>query len=153
MSDDARSPAQYAADIDAARERLAAFAAGCSPEQWRAAPLDGDPRPVGVVVDHVAHAYEYMGGWVQRILAGEDVAVDGATVDALNAEHAVAAAAVTPDEAIEHLRSSGAAFSGLVAGCSTAGLQAGDGRVGRFAQIAIRHPDDHRAELEAALGI
>jgi hypothetical protein len=152
MGDDVRSPAQYAADIDAARERLAAFAAGCSPEQWRATPLEGDPRPVGVIVDHVAHAYEYMGGWVQRILAGEDVAVDGTTVDVLNAEHAVAAA-VTPDEAIEHLRRSGAAFSGLVAGCSAAGLQAGNGRVERFAQIAIRHPDDHRAELEAALGI
>jgi hypothetical protein len=25
--------------------------------------------------------------------------------------------------------------------------------VERFAQIAIRHPDDHRGELEAALGI
>jgi uncharacterized damage-inducible protein DinB len=142
MSDDAGSPARYAADIDAARERLVAFAAGCSPEQWRAAPLEGDPRPVGVIVDHVAHAYEYMGGWMQRILDGEDVAVDGATVDALNAEHAVAAA-VTPDEAIEHLRRS----------CSAASLQAGDGRVERFAQIAIRHPDDHRAEIEAALGI
>ena len=43
MSDDVRSPAQYAADIDAAMERLVAFAAACSPEQWRAAPLDGDP--------------------------------------------------------------------------------------------------------------
>ena len=153
MSDDVRSPAQYAADIDAARERLAAFAAACSAEQWRAAPLDGDPRPVGVIVDHVAHAYEYMGGWVQRLLAGEDVAVDGTTVDALNADHAVTAAAVTPDEAIGHLRRSGAAFSRLVAGCSAEGLRAGDGRVERFAQIAIRHPDDHRAELEAALGI
>ncbi len=152
MSDDARSPAQYAADIDAARERLAAFAAGCSAEQWRTAPLEGDPRPVGVIVDHVADAYEYMGGWVRRILAGEDVAVDGTTVDALNAEHAVAAAATTPDEAIAHLRTSGAAFSGLMAGCSAADLRAGDGRVERFAQIAIRHPDDHRAELEAALG-
>jgi hypothetical protein len=40
-----------------------------------------------------------------------------------------------------------------LAGCSAAGLQAGDGRVERFAQIAVRHPDDHRAELEAALGI
>jgi hypothetical protein len=38
-------------------------------------------------------------------------------------------------------------------GCSAAGLQAGDGRVERFAQIAVRHPDDHRAELQAALGI
>jgi DinB superfamily len=153
MGHDAGSPARYAADIDAARERLVAFAAGCSPGQWRAAPLDGDPRPVGVIVDHVAHAYEYMGGWMQRILAGENVAVDAATVDALNAEHAVAAAAVTPEEAIEHLRRSGAAVSSLVAGCSAAGLQAGDGRVERFAQIAIRHPDDHRAELEAALGV
>src|SRR5215472_15781148 len=101
MGDDARSPAQYAADIDAARERLVAFAAGCSPEQWRAAPLDGDPRPVGVIVDHVADAYDYMGGWVRRILAGEPV--DGTTVDGLNAEHA-SAAAMTPDEAIDHLR-------------------------------------------------
>ena len=152
MSEDVGSPARYAADIDAARDRLVAFAASCSPEQWRATPLAGDPRPVGVIVDHVAHAYEYMGGWVQRILDGEDVAVDGATVDALNAEHAVAAASVTPDEAIEHLRSSGAVFSRMVAGCSATGLQAGDGRVERFAQIAIRHPDDHRAELQAALG-
>ena len=153
MDDDARSPARYAADIDAAMERLVAFAAGCSAEQWRAAPLRGDPRPVGVIVDHVAHAYDYMGGWVRRILAGEDVAVNAAMVDALNAEHAVAAASATPDEAIMHLRSSGAAFEGLVANCSAADLQAGNGRVERFAQIGIRHPDDHRAELEAALGI
>jgi hypothetical protein len=152
MSGEVRSPAQYAAEIDAARDRLIGFAATCSPENWRAAPLDGDPRPVGVIVDHVAHAYEYMGGWMRRILAGEDVAVDGATVDALNAEHAAAATAVTPDEAIEHLHRSGAVLSGLVAGCSAEGLQAGDGRVERFAQIAIRHPDDHRAEIEAALG-
>src|SRR5947209_12019670 len=124
MTDDVRSPAQYAAEIDAARDRLIAFAASCPPEQWQAAPLEGDPRPVGVIVDHVAHAYDYMGGWVRRILDGEDVAVDGATVDALNAEHAVAAA-MTPDEAIKHLRSSGAAFSGLVAGCSAADLQGG----------------------------
>jgi len=39
-----------------------------------------------------------------------------------------------------------------VAGCSAAGLQAGGGRVARFAQIAIRHPDDHRAEIESAFG-
>ena len=151
MTDDVRSPAQYAADIDAARDRLIAFAASCPPEQWQAAPLDGDPRSVGVIVDHVAHAYEYMGGWVRRILAGEDVAVDGAAVDALNAEHAVTAAAITPDQAIEHLRRSGTAFSDMVAGCGAEGLQAGAGRVARFAQIAIRHPDEHRAEIQAAL--
>jgi hypothetical protein len=46
-----------------------------------------------------------------------------------------------------------AVFRDLVAGCSAAALQSGGGRVERFAQIAVRHPDDHRAELEAALGI
>ena len=68
MSEDARSPAQYASQIDEARERLVAFVGGCTDEQWKAAPLDGDPRPVGVVVDHVAHAYEYLAGWMRQIL-------------------------------------------------------------------------------------
>jgi hypothetical protein len=152
MGDNVRSPAEYAVEIDAARDRLIAFAAGCTPEQWQAAPLDGDPRPVGVIVDHVAHAYEYMGDWMRRILDGGDVRVTGDAVDALNAEHALAAAAVTRDGAIEHLRRSGTVFRDLVAGCSAAGLRSGSGRVERFAQIAVRHPDDHRAELEAALG-
>jgi hypothetical protein len=151
MSEDARSPAQYASDIDAARERLVAFASGCTDEQWTAAPLDGDPRPVGVVVDHVAHSYEYLAGWMRQLLAGEAVTVDGDVVDALNAEHAARAAAVTPAEATEHLRRSGAAISRLVAGCTAEELQAGEGRVERLAQIAIRHADDHRAEIEAGL--
>jgi hypothetical protein len=151
MSEDARSPAQYASDIDAARERLVTFVGGCTDEQWKAAPLDGDPRPVGVVVDHVAHSYEYLAGWMRQALAGGAVPVTGDDVDALNAEHAAQAAAVTPAEAVEHLRRSGAAISALVAGCAAADLQAGDGRVERFAQIAIRHADNHRAEIEAGL--
>lgn len=151
MSEDARSPAQYASDIDAARERLAAFAGGCTGDQWRAAPVDGDPRPVGVIVDHVAHSYEYLAGWMSQILAGETVAVDSDVVDDLNAGHATGAAAVTPAEAVEHLRRSGAAISRLVAGCTADELRAGEGRVERFAQIAIRHADDHRAEIEAGL--
>jgi len=151
MSEDARSPAQYASDIDAARERLVAFVGGCTDDQWKAAPLDGDPRPVGVVVDHVAHSYEYLAGWMRQVLAGEVVTVTGDDVDALNAEHAAQAAAVTPAQAVEHLRRNGAAISRLVAGCTAADLQAGDGRVERFAQIAIRHADNHRAEIEAGL--
>jgi hypothetical protein len=58
---------------------------------------------------------------------------------------------VAPAEAVEHLRRSGAAISRLVAGCSAGDLQAGEGRVERLAQIAIRHADDHRAEIEAGL--
>jgi DinB superfamily len=151
MSEDARSPAQYAADIDAARERLVAFVGDCTDEQWKAAPLDGDPRPVGVVVDHVAHSYEYLAGWMRQVLAGEAVTVTGDEVDALNAEHAVQAAEVTPAEAVGHLRRSGAAISRLVAGCTVTDLRAGDGQVERFAKIAIRHADIHRAEVEAGL--
>jgi hypothetical protein len=151
MSEDARSPAQYASDIDAARERLVAFASGCTDDQWRAAPVDGDPRPVGVIVDHVAHSYEYLAGWMSQILAGETVAVDSDVVDDLNAEHAAAAAPATPAEAVEHLRRSGAAISRLVAGCTAEQLQAGEGRMERFAQIAVRHADNHRAEIEAGL--
>ena len=148
---DGRSPAQYAADIADARDRLIAFAESCTARQWGAAPLEGDPRPVGVVVDHVAHAYEYLAGWIHEILMGQEVTVDSDLVDALNAEHAAAAAAVTNAEAVARLRRSGAAISELVSGCTAADLKAGDGRVERLAQIAARHADGHRAEMEAAL--
>jgi DinB superfamily len=146
-----RSPAEFAADIDAARDRLIGFVDGCTDADWRSAPLDGDPRAVGVVVDHVAHAYEYLAGWMRQVVAGQPVEVDGEVVDALNAEHARTAASVSRSEATGHLRRSGTAISALVANLSAADLRAGDGRVRRFAQIAILHADDHRSEIEAAL--
>jgi DinB superfamily len=151
MQEDARSPAEFAADIDAARERLTGFVSGCTDAQWHSAPLHGDPRPVGVVVDHVADSYEYFVGWINQIVAGQPVEIDGEIVDALNAEHASEAASVSRAEAADHLRRSGAAISGLIAGLSPADLEAGDGRVRRLAQIAIRHADDHRSEIETAL--
>jgi hypothetical protein len=151
VTEDAGDAAAYAAAIDAARDRLIAFVDRCTDEQWRAAPLDGDPRPVAVVVDHVAHAYEYLAGWIRQTAAGEQVDVDSDVVDALNAEHAVQAAAVTRTEAAEHLRHSGAAISTLVAGLSAADLAADDGRAVLLAQIAARHADGHRGDIEAAL--
>ena len=151
MTDDERDPAAYAADIDAARDRMIGFVSGCGDEEWRAAPLDGDPRPVAVVVDHVAHAYEYLAGWISQLIAGQPVEVDSDVVDALNAQHARDAKAVSRDEATEHLRRSGSAISVLVAGLGPAGLAAGDGRVRLMAQIAARHADEHRADIEAAL--
>jgi DinB family protein len=153
MSTEGHSPAQYAADIDAARDRLIAFAESCSDEQWNAAPLAGDPRPVKVVVDHVADAYEYLADWMRQLLAGQPVPVNSDVVDALNARHAAAATAVTQAGAAGHLRRGGAAISQLVAGCTAGQLRANDGRVERFAQIAVRHADDHRTELETALAI
>jgi hypothetical protein len=151
MGEDTRSPAELAADIDAARERLAGFVAGCTDTDWRSAPLDGDPRPVGVVVDHVAHAYEYLAGWMRQLVAGQPVDVNNEVVDELNAEHARTAGSVTRAGTAGHLRRSGADIAALVAGLSAADLAAGDGRVRRVAQVAIRHADDHRSEIEAAL--
>ncbi len=113
--------------------------------------LNADPRPVAVVVDHVAHAYEYMAGWISQFVAGQSVEVNGSVVDALNAQHARDATAVSKTEATEHLRRSGEAISVLVAGLSPADLAAGDGRVRRLAQIAARHADEHRADIETAL--
>ena len=34
---------------------------------------------------------------------------------------------------------------------AAADLAAGDGRIRHLAQVAIRHADDHRSEIEAAL--
>jgi hypothetical protein len=151
MAEPARGPAQYAAEIAAARDRLISFVHACPEEQWRSAPLDGDPRPVAVVVDHVADAYEYLAGWLRELVAGRPVTVNSDIVDALNAEHAAAAGAVSRPAAVQHLEHSGAAMCELVASLSAADLAAGEGRAERLAQIAIRHADDHRAEIETAL--
>jgi hypothetical protein len=151
MDEDTRSPAELAAAIDAARERLTGFVHSCTDAQWRSAPLDGDPRPVGVVVDHVADAYEYLAGWLRQLVAGQPVEVNNEVVDALNDQHARVAGSVSRADAVGHLRRSGADISELVAGLSAEELAAGDGRVRRLAQIAIRHADDHRSEIEAAL--
>jgi hypothetical protein len=151
VTEDAPAPAACAAEIDAARDRLIGFVDGCTEEQWGATPLDGDPRPVAVVVDHVADAYEYLAGWIRQIADGQQVDVDSDVVDALNAEHATAAGAVTRTEATAHLRRSGAAISDLVAGLSAADLAAENGQALLLAQIAARHADSHRADLEAAL--
>ena len=151
VAKDDRAPAAYAADIEAARDRLIAFAVGCSEEEWRVSPLDGDPRPVAVVVDHVADSYEYLAGWIRQLVAGQPVEVTGEIVDDLNAEHAAEAAAVSQADAIEHLRHNGTAISALIAGLSAGDLSAGDGRVRLFAQIAIRHADNHRTDIETAL--
>jgi hypothetical protein len=151
MGEDTRSPAELAADIDAARERLTGFVGSCTDADWHSAPLHGDPRPVGVVVDHVAHAYEYMAGWIRQLIAGQPVEVNSEVVDELNAEHARAAGSVSRAEAAGHLSRSGTDIAALVAGLSAVDLDAGDGRVRRLAQIAIRHADDHRSEIEAAL--
>lgn len=149
---DEMTPADHARSIDDARQRLISFVEQCPHADWRSAPVDGDPRAVGVIADHVAHAYEYLAVWIADVIAGKPVDVTAEIVDDLNAGHAAQAGAPTPGDVAVHLRASGDTLIELVSGLEPAQLDLDGGRVRRFAQIAARHADSHRTEVEAALG-
>lgn len=148
---DELGPGELAQAIDDARQRFISFVQRCTDGDWRSAPVGGDPRPVGVIADHIAHAYEFFSGWVGDLAAGRAVEVNADIVDQLNAEHAHDADAVTPGHVAGHLRSSGDALIAQVAGLEPDQLDLDDGRVRRLASIAARHADDHRTQIEAAL--
>ena len=145
--------AETASAIAAARDRMVAFAQNCSEERWQDAVLNGtgDPRAVGVVVDHVAHAYEYLGAFIRDIVRGAAPRIDNDVIDRVNADHADRAGDVSRESAIAHLSRSGDALVELVNSLTADQLQLMDGRVHRLAQIAVLHADNHRADLEAAL--
>ena len=149
-ADATQDPAALAAEVTAARDRLLSWAAACPDSRWTTALGDDDPRPVAVVLDHVADAYGYIGRWIEALVRGEDLHVDGAVVDDLNARHA---AGGTPSraEVVAHLVGAGDRLVALVAGLSPADVGRGDGRVARLATIAALHADGHREELEACL--
>lgn len=146
------SPADHAANIDAARQLLTDFVEGCDEAQWASSPIDGDPRPVGVIADHVGHAYEYLAGWITEIIDGGSPEVDSDVVDELNADHAGSGSVPTQAQVTGHLKESGDALIALVGGLTAAQLELGEGRVGRFAMIAARHADSHREEIQEQLG-
>lgn len=148
MTDDL-TPADYADAIEAARQRLTDFVRQCPDDLWHAAPVPGDPRPVGVIADHVAHSYEYLAGWIADVAAGQLVEVSTELVDDLNAGHAAGAGDLTRQHVASHLRSSGDALIALIAGLESAQLDLDGGRIRRFATVAARHADGHRTEFAA----
>jgi DinB superfamily len=143
------TPAGYADAIDRARQRLEDFVRQCPDALWCSAPVPGDPRPVGVIADHVAHSYEYIAGWIAEVAAGRTVAVNAELVDDLNAGHAAGASDVTREEVASHLRSSGDSLIAVVTGLESTQLDLDGGRIRRLATIAARHADGHRAEFDA----
>lgn len=148
---DELSPAQHAIAIDASRQQFRDFVERCTDEQWQATPVDGDPRSVGVIADHIAHSYEYLAGWISDLLGGGSPVVNTDIVDELNAEHAANLSTVTQAHVLAHLKTSGDVLITLVGGLDPAQLALGDHQVRRFAVVAARHPDSHRDEIEAAL--
>ena len=77
--------------------------------------------------------------------------MNAALIDQLNRKHASDATQVTRDQAVEHLRRSGDMFIELVRSLRPDDLQLQDDMVRRLVEVAIRHPDGHRSEIEAAL--
>lgn len=144
---------ELVAEIVAARERLIEFVRRCTPDTWTSCPLVDDQRTVGVIVDHVADAYEYLRSWVSELAHGRPIEVSPDILDELNARHAAVVGSPTPDTAIAHLRRSGDALVALIEPMDAKQLSSGDGRVtvARFSGIAARHADSHRVELENAL--
>jgi hypothetical protein len=146
-------PDRLAREITEARARLVAFVAECSDEDWVSSPLGpSDPRPVCLIVDHVADAYEYLSSWIEALVSGEAVTVDSDVVDGLNAKHADVSTALGRAEVLAHLDGSGDAIIRLVSGLEFDQLALDEGRVELLAQIAGRHADGHRSEIEDALG-
>jgi DinB superfamily len=133
------------------RSRLIDFAQGCTDEQWVACPLgEADPRPVGVIVDHVADAYEYLARWITTLAAGQEPEITPEIIDGLNARHAADAAGPSCAHVCAHLMASGDTLTALMASLADDQLAEG-ARPARLADIAARHADSHREELEAAL--
>jgi hypothetical protein len=147
------NPNEIAEAIADARQKLAGFASECTDEQWGSSPLgEADPRPVCVILDHVAVAYEYIGDWLRSLLDGQDLDLTAEGVDQLNAHHASLAVMHRRDEVIEHLDRSGDELIELISALSPDQLAIDNGRLERLAMIASRHADAHRCELESALG-
>ena len=101
----------------------------------------------------VAHARLRDQPVITTVHYGEPVDVNSEVVDALNAEHASSVTALARADVFEHLRLSGDEMIALVNGLSLEQLSMSEGRVERLAQIAGRHADAHRSELEEALAI
>ncbi len=145
---------ELAREVSAARTRLIEFVGRCTDDHWTSRPLaDDDPRTVGVIVDHVADAYEYLATFVTKLTRGEPVEVSPQIVDDLNARHAAAVPSVSREAAVEHLMRSGDAFVALIEPLGAEQLSVGEGRVARLAGIAALHADGHRVELEESLGL
>jgi hypothetical protein len=146
-------PRDTAREIAEARARLLEFARGCSEEQWSSCPLgEADPRSVSVIVDHVADAYDYIAGWLRTLVGGATLEVNSDMVDELNAKHASNAPVIDRDEVTGHLQTSGDALIRFIEELAPDDLVIGNRRVERLAEIAARHADGHRSEIEAVFG-
>lgn len=148
--------------ILAGANALAAYAEGLGDEAW-STPVAGDGRPVGVVVHHVASAYQIEVDLAEAIASGN--AIEGVTWDAvhqMNAQHAAANSEVSKAEALELLRSNAATAAERVRAmtddqldsAAPVSLNANAPLTAQFfiEDHALRHSFHHLARIQETLG-
>ena len=140
---------------------LAKLASGLTEEEWRT-PMGRDPRPIGVVVHHVASVYPVEIQLAQTLAEGKPVeGVTAAAINAMNARHASENAGVTKEAAIDLLRQNSAAAAAAIRALSDEEL-AKAAPVSLYADApltcqfvledhAVRHSYHHLARIRRAL--
>jgi hypothetical protein len=118
MSVDERQTASPRAQIlaqrlAAANDELVALVEQLTDLQWRAVTA-AEHWPIGVVADHVAHAYPSLGQTVATIAAGGLVETTWALLDEANARHAAAFGDRGKTETLSALRRNGAQLVALL---------------------------------------
>jgi hypothetical protein len=140
---------------------LEEVASALTEPEWQTR-IPGDGRTIGVVVHHVATMYPLEIELAQALAAGQPITgVTWAVVNELNARHAGANTAVTPEAAIDLLRRNSAAAAAAIRAL-------GDEELDRAARVslnadapltcqffledhAVRHSYHHLARIRTAL--
>lgn len=152
-----------AARIEEGAALLATFAEGLSDAEWRTPVSDRDPRPVGIIVHHVANVYPIEIHLARAIASGNAVTdVTWEAVAQLNAKHADDQAGVAKEAAIELLRRNSRDAAAAVRALSDEeldraapfSLSFGAPVTAQFVieDHALRHSWHHLARIRAALG-
>jgi hypothetical protein len=153
------SPAERAAQIEAANDELIAYVESCSDEDW-AKTCEGEGWPVGVVAHHIAWGHHIAAGWIRTLVAGHQIPGSPEQHDAGNAAAAAEAIGITRDEVIALARQNIVELADVVRSLTeddlakTAAFGPGGGfemSVGRLAG-ARRHLDHHLGSIRTAVG-
>lgn len=142
---------------------LAAFAGTLSDAEWRMPVSLSDPRPIGVIVHHVASVYP-VEVEVARIVAGGDAVTDVTweAVAEMNAKHAENQNEITKEATLELLRKNSREAAAAVRTFSDEQLDSsapfslsyGAPMTAQFVieDHALRHSWHHLAKIRKAIG-
>jgi uncharacterized damage-inducible protein DinB len=156
---DVTSPADRAAQIEAANEELIAFIEACTDAEW-ARTCEAEGWSVAVVAHHIAWGHHVAAGWIRTIAGGHGIPGSPELHDAGNAAKAAEATGITREEVIALARRNIVELAEVVRSLADADLAKSSpfgpagGRpmsVDRLAG-ARGHLDRHLGSIRAAVG-